>query len=213
MNAKTLACHYGVIMIKRSSRLLLLLVFVLGAGFGVTACETDVHVQKLPELTFTHLGGIKFNVSRLETSSKYKAPMKRPNIEHLFPAQPVVAMKRWATDRLKTTGRSGVARFIVHEASVIEEKLKMDSSFTGVFTKQQSERYTGRVEATLEIFDTRGKRLGFASANAVRSKTVREDATLNERDKAWFDLVEELMKEFDREMTKNIKSHLVNWMM
>ena len=198
---------------KRSSRFFLLFVFVLGIGLGVAACESDVRVQKLPELTFTHLGGIKLNVSKLETSSRYKAPMKRPNVEHLFPAQPIVALKRWAGDRLKTAGRSGMASFTIHEASVIEEKLKMDSSFTGVFTKQQSERYTARVEATLEVFDTSGRRRGFASANAVRSKTVREDATLNEREKAWFDLVEELMKEFDKEMTKNVKRHLVNWVM
>ncbi len=200
-------------MIKRYSRHLLFLVCVLGIGLGVAACESDVRVQKLPELTFTHLGSIKLNVSRLETALRYKAPLKKPNVEHLMPVQPATAMQRWAKDRLIKTGPSGVARFTIHEASVIEEKLRMDSSFTGVFTKQQSERYTGRVEASLEVFDARGKRLGFASANAVRSKTVREDATLNDREKLWFDLVEELMKEFDREMVKNIKTHLVNWMM
>jgi len=198
---------------KMIPRFLVLLVFALAAGLGLAACESGVRVQKLPELTFSHLGGIKLNVSRLETASRYTAPLKKPNVEHLFPAQPAVAMKRWANDRLKTAGPSGSARFTIHQASVIEEKLKMDSSFTGVFTKQQSERYTARVEATLEVFDAKGKRRGFATANAVRSKTVREDATLNEREKAWFDLVEDLMKEFDREMTKNIKSHLVNWVM
>ena len=198
---------------KQFFRVFVCLVGVLGMGIGLAACESGVRVQKLPELTFTHLGDIKLNVSRLETISKYKAPLKRPNVEHLLLAQPTVALKRWATDRLKTIGLTGSARFTVHEASVIEEKLKIDSSFTGVFTKQQSERYTARVEATLEVFDALGKRRGFASANAVRSKTIREDATLDERDKAWFDLVEELVTAFNKEMTKNMKRHLVNWMM
>lgn len=198
---------------KRSFRYFIVLVGAFVIGFGLAACESTVQVQKLPELTFSHLGEIKLNVSRLETVSRYKAPLKRPNVEHLIPAQPEKALKQWATDRLKTAGRTGLARFTVHEASVIEEKLKMDSSFTGVFTKQQSERYTARVEASVEVFDAIGKRRGFASANAVRSKTIREDATLNERDKAWSDLVEELVTAFDKEMTKNIKRHLVNWMM
>jgi hypothetical protein len=198
---------------KQFFRVFVLVSGVLGMGLGLAACESDVRVQKLPALTFSHLGEVKINVSRLETASKYKAPLKRPNVEHLFTAQPTTALKTWATDRLKPAGRAGMARFTVHEASVIEEKLKMDSSFTGVFTKQQSERYTARVEATLEVFDARGKRLGFASANAVRSKTIREDATLNEREKIWFNLVEELVTAFDKEMTKNMKRHLVNWMM
>jgi hypothetical protein len=103
--------------------------------------------------------------------------------------------------------------FTVHEASVIEEKLKMKSGVTGTFTTQQSERYTARVEATLEVVDQAGQRRGFATANAVRSRTLREDASLNAREKMWFGLVEELMQEFDKEMTKNIKTHLVNWVM
>jgi hypothetical protein len=68
-----------------------------------------------------------------------------------------------------------------------------------------------RIEATLEVFDALAKRRGFASANAVRSTTIREDATLNERDKAWFKLIEEVMNVFDLEMKRNIKRHLVNW--
>lgn len=187
----------------------LLFVFVFTAGLA--ACESDVRVQKLPELTFTHLGGLKLNVARLETTSKYKAPLKRPNVEHLFHAKPTNALKRWAKDTLAMAGQTGLARFTVHEASVIEEKLNMDSSISGLFTKQQSERYTAKVEATLEIYDALGKRRGYASANAVRSTTIREDATLNERDKAWFTLVEELMNVFDLEMKRNMKRHLVNW--
>lgn len=185
--------------------------FVIALIFGLAACESGVRVQKLPELTFTHLGGLKLNVARLETGSKYKSPLKRPNVEHLFPAKPVDALQRWAKDTVIPAWQRGLARFTVHEASIIEEKLQMDSSIAGLFTKQQSERYTARVEATLEIFDGFGKRRGFASANAVRSTTIREDATLNERDKAWFTLVEELMNVFDLEMKRNMKRHLVNW--
>jgi len=177
----------------------------------MSACASDVRVQKLPELTFKHLGEIKLNVARLETVSKYKAPLKRPNVEHLFSAKPDSAAQRWAKDTLVMAGQTGLARFTVHEASVVEEKLQMDSSISGLFTKQQSERYTVRIEATLEVFDALAKRRGFASANAVRSTTIREDATLNERDKAWFKLIEEVMNVFDLEMKRNIKRHLVNW--
>ncbi|MEQ8192900.1 MAG: hypothetical protein RIB59_00280 [Rhodospirillales bacterium] len=189
------------------------LIAVVVLAFGLAACETDVQVQKLPELTFTHLGSLKLNVSSLDVVSQYKPPLKRPNVEHLFPAKPADVLKRWARDRLNPAGRSGTAKFTVHAASVIEEKLKMDSSFTGTFTKQQSERYTARVEATLEIRDQAGQRHGYATASAVRSRTIREDATLNAREKMWYELTEELMKEFDKEMIKNIKRHLVDWVM
>jgi hypothetical protein len=204
--------QYKAIMRKIFFRSIVILALALGVP-GLAGCETDVRVQKLPELTFAHLGAIELNVARLDVVSRYQAPMKRPNVDHLFPVSPLTAMKRWAQDRIKPAGRSGTVTFTVHEASVIEEKLKMKSGVTGTFTTQQSERYTARVEATLEVVDQAGQRRGFATANAVRSRTLREDASLNAREKMWFGLVEELMQEFDKEMTKNIKTHLVNWIM
>lgn len=175
---------------------------------AIAACETPAPASKLPELTFAHLPTLRIPVQRIEVVNRYVAPMRAPNVEHLFPVPPARAMERWAADRLKADGGRGVARFAIAEASVKETKLPRDESMRGYFTKQQTERYDARVDATLEIQDAVGAMKGVANAHATRSVSVREDASLNERERTKFDLVEGLMKDFDAEIERSILRYL-----
>ena len=179
----------------------------LAAAAGMVllaACETPAPAGKLPELTFDHLPQIRLPVQRVETVVRYVQPMRAPNVEHLFPAPPLRAMERWAQQRLKADGGAQIARLVIIDASVKETKLPRDTSMRGAFTKQQTERYDARVEAILEIEGGVGTSKGAANANASRWITVREDASLNERERVKFDLIEALMKDFDAEFEKSI---------
>ncbi|NQU57272.1 MAG: hypothetical protein HQ513_08555 [Rhodospirillales bacterium] len=195
--------------IKRYLGTCLLIVF----GFTLTGCAASVPTPTFPELTFGHLGLINLNVASLEIVSSYKSPMAVPNVEHRFPTPPGVALKRWADDRLKAAGTSARARFTILDASVRETTLEMQKGLKGAFTKDQSERYDGVLEATLEIIDDNANSKGFANAKVSRSITVREDATVNDRMQAWFKLNEALLQDINSEFEKNISQYLGNWLM
>ena len=186
-------------------RLAVVLVFVLGA------CETPVQVETMPELTFGHLPTINLNVAEVKFDNRYTPTLKPPNVEHLFPTPLGKVLNQWASDRLRPVGASGVARLIISNAAATETALKKNTSFTGIFTMQQSHRYDLKVEATLEVYDLTGKRRGFAAAVATRSQTMREDVSLNQREHIWFVATERLIQIFDVEMEKNIRQHLVYW--
>jgi len=81
----------------------------------------------------------------------------------------------------------------------------------GLFTKDQSERYEATLKAKVELFDPSGKKLGFASAQVKRTITVGESVSLNEREQIWFELVEALMKDFDKTFEANMRTHLTSW--
>jgi hypothetical protein len=175
----------------------------------LAGCAAEVPVQKLPDLTFAHLPPLQLAVQRVQTESHFASTLRAPNVEHTFPVPPVRALERWAGERLKATGRGAPARFTILDASVTETKLPRDTSWRGTFTKQQSERYDARVEAAIDIQD--GFRRGSANAIVTRWTTIAEDASLNERERIKFDLVEKLMKDFDAEIEKNVRQHLANW--
>ena len=181
---------------------------ILFVSFLLAACETPPPAHKFPNLTFAHLGALNLNVATLEVVSDYRAPLKKPNVEHLFPAPPERTLKRWARDRLKAAGEGGSARFVISRAAVTETPLMMKTGLTGAFTTDQAERYDAVIEATLEILGPGGIRKGFASARVIRSRTVEEGISLNVREKMWFELTEALMKDFNAEMENNIRSHL-----
>lgn len=177
---------------------------------GLLGCETLVHVETFPDLTFAHLKPIKLNVAKFEVVSQYQASLRPPNVEHLFPTPPVKALKQWAKDRFRTVGRSGTARLVILNATAIEVQLQRKTGLTATFTKQQSQRYDMTVQARLEV--TNGEASGHTIAQATRFSTIREDASINKRERLWFELTDALVRDFDKVMEENIRKHLAAWL-
>ena len=137
----------------------------------------------------------------------------RRNHSYFAPTPPLKALRQWAGARLFVGGGKGLVRFTIANAAVTETALKVKKGLQGAFHKEQSERYDAIIEASLEMLDDRGFRLGFASARVSRSTTVREDATLNERRRVQFELIEALMKDFNAEIERNIRRYLGKWLL
>ncbi|MDX9860524.1 MAG: hypothetical protein RBS99_06360 [Rhodospirillales bacterium] len=178
------------------------------ATLALAACETPVTVQRFPGITFAHLPALGLNVGRVEIVSSVQPTMQAVQAASQFPVPPDKAMRRWAEDRLVAKGVTNVARFTIVDASVTETPLAIEGGVAGVFKKEQSVRYEATVAGMIEVIDDQGFRRAFASSRVGRSKTLREDASLNERDRLRFDLIEALMKDFNTEMEQDIRTHL-----
>jgi hypothetical protein len=181
-------------------------VFLFFLPLIILACETPLQEQKLPDMTFAHMTPIKLNVAKINVVVQYKPSLREPNVEHLFPTLPVEAIRQWAKDRLRPVGTLGEAKLIIIEASAVEKQLPQKGGFSATFTRQQAQRYDVKVKARLEVYNALGK--GTALANVTRFTTVREDATINKRKRAWFDLTESIARNFDTTIEKNIQKHL-----
>lgn len=198
-------------MIKRALPIVKLLSYALVIS-SLASCQATAPTLVFPELTFQHMKSLSLNVAKLESMSSYKPPMSAPNVDHLFHTPPAGVLSRWAEDRLRAVGKNGFARFTIIEASVTETRLDMKKGIIGAFTKDQSERYDAVLEAKLEIFDDSELSIGFARAKAIRSVTIREDSSVNQREQAWFSLTEELVRDIDAELEKNISMYLSKWL-
>lgn len=183
-------------------------VVLLLAGIGLAACDTPPYRYQFADLTYAHLSPFALNVAVIDPANAYRPPMRSPNVEHLFPVQPAAAAMQWAKDRLIAVGSNGAARFTVLQASVVEVPLERTTGFQGLFTDDQSERYDAVLEVRLDVENAQGLRTGTVTARAQRSQTVAEDATLNERERVWYELTEALMTDLNAELEKNIRQHL-----
>ncbi|NQV48390.1 MAG: hypothetical protein HQ504_11510 [Rhodospirillaceae bacterium] len=195
---------------KKTSLIHLAGAAVLALSLG--ACESNMQTRMQPELTYGHLTPLQLNVASLEVVAEYKSSLTAPNVELRLPTSPEKAIRRWAGDRLLVVGTSGTARLTIINASVIETSLKTVGGLTGALTKEQSERYDVAIEVRLDISDGSGTSYGTANASVGRWITVREDASLNEREQAWFNLVEAVMNDFNGELEKNIRLYLGGWL-
>lgn len=176
----------------------------------VTSCQTPPPIHKFPELTWAHLKPYIFNLGKVEVVSRFTARLQEPHIEHLLPFPLQTAAMNWGRDRIEAAGEAGgTVTFTIEEASVVEVPLrKQKEGVEGYFTNEQSERYNMKLKVKIQVRSGDDLSTGSISAHAVRTKTVAEDITLNERERVWFAMTEALMKELNATLETNIPKHL-----
>ncbi len=196
---------------KRVSPLLSRLAAVLLAA-SLAACETPVPEPRYPDISFGHMPPIRLDVADVEFVAEYAPPQKPPNVEHLFPVRPTATVQRWAAERIDAVGVMRRARVTLINAAVVEVALeKKKTGLSGIFWTEQSERYDGTIEGSVEIIDDRGLTVGRVRAVAQRSQTVPEDVSLNEREQVWYKLTKALMTDLDAELENTIRKYLEDY--
>jgi hypothetical protein len=186
----------------------------LAAMALLAGCESAAPTRPMfPELTFSNLPPLNFDATRVEVVNEYVAPLKRPNVEHEMPLRPSAAAERWAKDRVKAAGNSNRSlRVTIKNARVVESELKKATGLRGMFTTDQAQRYDAELEMLIELRNDRGFREGSASAVSRRSFTVPEGITINDREKEYFKLVEDMMTDINRELERSIREHMAKFL-
>ena len=170
----------------------------------LTACASPPPESNFPEITFEDRPQIRLDVASVDIETAYVSPLRDPNVEHTMQITPAAAASRWAKDRLLPVGTVRRARFVVREASVVEERLDVTEGIEGMLTVDQAARFTERLVVEIQILD--GNRVeGELRAEATRSITVPEDVTVRERDEVLYRLTEDTMRDLDLELERAIR--------
>lgn len=176
----------------------------------VAACETAVPARTFPEISFAHQPPINLDVASVEVENKPETPSAAGAVVHELPVTLSSVAERWARERLKPVGTRGTAIVRVEKASVIEEKLKKTEGIRGAFVTDQTERYVGEMQMSITIADDRGQ--ATARAEARRARSIAEDASLADREKLWFELVETVARETDKVFEQQIRTYLTSYL-
>jgi len=196
-------------MIRSRRRFLSLAAAALPAA-ALGACTNAPPPPQFPPISFAAAGRFNFDANRVEIAQDYQAPLSPPNVEHLFAQRPDAALRRWAGERLGVTGGGEhYVRFVILDARVTETELPKPTGLRANFTNDQAQRYDGRIEAAIEIRQLRGNfRDGYATAAAARTRTVAENISLNDRERVWYEMTAEMMKDIDAELDRQIRANM-----
>ena len=177
--------------------------------FTLTACANAPEPPPdFPPIRFTHAEQVRLDAAQVTVESEYNAPLQAPFVEHLFPTSPEQAVRNWVNDRIQPAGDRGLFHMTIHQASVQEVPLEQSKGLTGLLTTEPSERYDAVLTATAKLYKE-ARLLPMAEANiAVNiSRSIQENATLNEREKFFYDLTRDLMQQFDAQMTDQLNTY------
>lgn len=173
-----------------------------GSSLGLVSCAPPPQAPSFPDLRFTGEPPLMLVASQVEIRTLYQPT----DADQIFPVPPVRAMQNWARDRLRASGQGGPARFTIADANATVKNLQVQGGFSGTFTDQVSQQFDIAVDAALELFDSNGVALRSVRITASRSRTVLQSASVNDRARARYEMVRDLMSDFDSQAQARISA-------
>lgn len=178
--------------------------FVLSImALGLAGCPPAA-IPEYPPIGFADKPPIALDVAEIRIEVPYEESLAPPHVGQNFPVPPLTAARRWAEERLRATGNSGIATVTIREAGAIETELERSKGLKGLVKREQSQRYEVTISMRVVLASADNSRRADAEAFARRSITVMENADLNEREATWYKLTKDAMADFDAVMTREI---------
>ena len=192
---------------KSVLRNLVALIFVSFAGL-LAGCATPP--PPAPQATIGFVGApLKLNVANVSVDNLYQPPGRAPNVEQLHEVTPSTVARRWLETRIVPVGTSGQGVMKVLNASVVQEKLPIKGGLTGFFGDQVDTKLIGKLR--IELVVTTGPGIGQSvstykiDVKAEAEQTILQSATLNDRDRAYLMLMQNLANQFDKTATAEVE--------
>ena len=179
----------------------------------LAACSQAPQTYKPAPLDFSSQPPINLNVAEVRLTENYHTATTRPNVEQDFPTPPAAAVKQWLKQRVHAVGTQGVFEVVIDDASVKEVKLHTTGGLKGLFTNDQDARYDANLKVSFRLYDGVDA-MSVASGDVIitRSKTIAQDATVNDRTKLYENMTKEMMASFDTEATNRLHQYFANYL-
>ncbi|MBR6408618.1 MAG: hypothetical protein IKS23_00040 [Alphaproteobacteria bacterium] len=182
-----------------------LLAFCLIFFIGACASQKETaEPRRYAEPRFNQDAPISLLVGKIDTISEFTPSFTRPNVEHLFPISLERAARIWATDRLEAVDFSTnrTAQFIIKDASVTEREEKAQELF-----RKDMLRYRATLNVVLKVIEANGS-TAQTSIEAWRELGIPVDTPIDQKEKYWNEMVQNLMSDFNARMYQNIEQYL-----
>lgn len=152
---------------------------------------------------------IKLDVASIAIDDRYNPPGREPNVEQLHSVTPAGVARRWADTRLVAVGKRGIATLTILDGRVISSKLPVKGGVEGFFGDQPDTKLDASLKVKLDVAIEGNQPGDFAAYTAsvvvTGEKTILQSANLNERDQAYFDLMDLLSKKLDASLTPEVE--------
>ncbi|MDD5585393.1 MAG: hypothetical protein PHY92_00360 [Alphaproteobacteria bacterium] len=188
------------------------LFLVLACGALLAACASEPAPLPPLQLDYATLGKIYLNTQDLRVIDRSTSmPQRPPSVGHLFRPTLSEAVNRWARDRIQAAGSAGHATLIIREAGVTEHRLPELTGVETWFTREQESKYLGKIDVELAAQSPVNKATGTATAHATFAITLPEDPTDIEKNAAYRQLLDGLMKDLNQKMELAIREHMAHF--
>lgn len=188
-------------------------IFIFFILLILSSCQSPASYSNL-KLNFDHLKKISINAKDIELVSSYEAPLKRPNIEHLYEETILQLTARYFKYKLVPNGGDKRIKINIKESSLKKNKIKKTpKKFTieNIFNKEPDIVYSVDLKVDIEMRGERGFIEREISTNVFLDKTNIDNLSINEESMLYFEISENLILLLDREVDKQLKKYFQDY--
>lgn len=189
---------------------------ILACGF-LAACADTRPPPSGPvaaTITFAHRAPLILDVASIELVEPWRQPGTAPHIGHRNANSPPNIVRAWTRDRLTASpggpgARDGtVLRVILQDGSVTQTALKVEEGVGGLFRDEADTQIDAVCAVDVEVVDPVAGRIGSVSVRVVGTRKILESASLNERDRVYFALMEEVANSLNSALENGLNAEL-----
>ncbi|MBI1216038.1 MAG: hypothetical protein GC185_09500 [Alphaproteobacteria bacterium] len=176
--------------------------------FMTAACTSAPPASVVPDLSFDNIPAVNVNAGQVQVVDKYRSPMVLPNVEYLFRQSPEEAAHQLVTEKVLPAGLPDrILKVYIDDASVTAKMLTPDDGLMSLFHSEPGVTYHARVALRFELADRAAPDIiiGHASVVAERDLTMDHAVSPNERNMAFFEMEEKLMKDLGDSLQTIVK--------
>jgi hypothetical protein len=101
-----------------------------------------------------------------------------------------------------------VLRVILQDGAVTRTDLKVEEGVGGLFRDEADTQIDAVAAVDVEVVDPLAGRIGSVSVKVVGSRKILESASINERDRVYFALMEEIAASLNGALENGLKAEL-----
>ncbi|MGD1934207.1 MAG: hypothetical protein ACFB0Z_06825, partial [Candidatus Phaeomarinobacter sp.] len=153
-------------------------------------------------------------VASVEFVEPWRQPGVPPHIGHRNSNSPPSIVRAWIRDRLNAApGGPGAAdqtvlRVILQDGSVTQTALEIEEGIGGLFRDEADTQIDAVAAVDVEVIDPVAGRIGSVSVKVVGTRKILESSSLNERDRVYFALMEEVANSLNDALENGLNAEL-----
>ncbi len=182
-------------------------------GVSLAACTQTTPDVYFPAPDYSAQAPIRLQAGSIEVVDNSQSATTKPGIlgdriETRFPNPPADLIRKWANQRLIAVGGPNRVVVTIDDASAIQKTLPKKTGIEGAFTKEQAWNVDTNARVRVQLFTPeKNFAAAEASAQASASKSIREDASPYERDKAYNELTQTLLASLTTELDRQVNGY------
>ena len=174
--------------------------------FALLGCTSTQNV-KIENVDFSNIKSLKGSFVNFIIKKNFIKKLENPYIDYYVPEKLSDILIKWGEKRFesKDSESSNTIVLSILKANTLAFPLNTEEKIEDLWNSPASLKLEMYIEVYIELLDDKGVEIAYCEVKAFRSKVLREDISLEERDFQIQEMTKSIFNDFDRLAVEKIK--------